>query len=104
MLSVRPAGPAARWAIATLAAIGSLAAAACTGRTYDLGDNPPRAYHFETPQIVPELAFPLARTDNPTLTADLLEIYFTSDRAGQGDVWFARRASTGQQFGAPEPI
>ena len=55
MLSVRPAGPAARWAIATLAAIGPLAAAACTGKTHDLGDNPPRAYHFETPQIVAEL-------------------------------------------------
>jgi hypothetical protein len=100
MLSVRPAGPAARWAIATLAA-----AAGCTGRTHDLGDNPPRAYHFETPRIVPELAFfPLSRTDNPTLTADLLEIYFTSDRAGQGDVWFARRAAVGQPFGAPEAI
>jgi len=101
MLSVRLAGPAARWAIATLA---TAAAAACTGRTHDLGDNPPRAYHFETPRIVSELAFPLARTDNPTLTADLLEIYFTSDRAGQGDVWFARRASADQAFGAPEPI
>jgi WD40-like Beta Propeller Repeat len=105
MLSPRPAGPTARWAIATLAAIGSLAAAACTGKTHDLGDNPPRAYHFETPEIVAELAFfPFARTDNPTLTADRLEIYFTSDRAGQGDLWFARRASAGQPFGAPEPI
>ena len=105
MLSLRPAGPAARWVVATLAAIGSLVAAACTGKTHDLGDNPPRAYHFETPEIVPELAFfPLARTDNPTLTADLLEIYFTSDRAGQGDLWFARRSAVGQAFGAPESI
>jgi len=101
MLSVRPAGPAARWAIATLA---SVATAACTGPTLVLGDSTPRPYHFETPQIVAELAFPFARTDNPTLTADLLEIYFTSDRGGQGDVWFARRAAVGQPFGAPEPI
>ena len=105
MLSIRPAGPAARWAIATLAAIGSLAAAACTGKTHDLGDNPPRAYHFETPRIVARAGvLSLARTDNPTLTADLLEIYFTSDRAGQGDVWFARRAAVGLPFGAPEAI
>jgi hypothetical protein len=98
MGSVRPAG----WA---LAAVVVAAATACNGgRLNSLGDKQPRPYHFETPQIVPELAA-LGRTDNPTLTADLLEIYFTTDRqSGNGDVWFARRSDRGQSFESPAPI
>ena len=61
-----------RWAIGARA----LGLAACMGRTIHLGDKAPRPYHFDTPQLVAELASN-ARTDNPTLTADLLEIYFT---------------------------
>jgi WD40 repeat protein len=99
MLSVRSAGRSALWAVAALA----VAPAACTGQTLALGAGAPRPYHFEAPQLVPELATDV-RSDNPTLTADLLEIYFTSERAGNGDVWFARRADTRQPFGAPVPI
>ena len=46
-----------------------------------------------------------ARTDNPTLTADLLEIYFTSDRSRPGRrlVRPPRRAPS-QPFGRAEPI
>jgi hypothetical protein len=45
------------------------------------------------------------KTDNPTLTGDLLEIYFTSDRSGGlGDVWMARRDSRDQSFGAPVAV
>jgi hypothetical protein len=44
-----------------------------------------------------------ALTDQtPTLTADLLEIYFTSYRSpgpGQGDIWHARRSSREEAFG-----
>jgi hypothetical protein len=100
MRSVTPAGPLLR----ASAALACAAAGACTGQTIALGDRMPRPYHFETPQIVAELRSPLARTDNPTLTADLLEIFFTSERAGNGDVWFARRADSRQAFGAPAPI
>ena len=83
MGSVRPAG---------LAAL-VVAIASCGGRTLSLGDKNPRRYHFDPPQIVAELASN-ARTDNPTLTADLLEIYFTTDRvSGNGDVWVARRSN-----------
>jgi hypothetical protein len=76
----------------------------CAGRTNSLGDRNPRPYHFEPPQIVSELAS-TARTDNPTLTADLLEIYFTSDRvSGNGDVWVARRKSPALPFDPPTAV
>ncbi|HXU04711.1 MAG TPA: hypothetical protein VN903_27300, partial [Polyangia bacterium] len=89
------------WAIVPFAAA---VLAACTGKTVSLGDKQPRPYHFETPRIVAELASN-ARTDNPTLTADLLEIYFTSDRAsGNGDVWFARRFDARMPFDTPLPV
>ncbi len=42
--------------------------------------------------------------ENPSLTADLLEIYFTSDRdggAGDYDLYVARRASVEEPFGEP---
>jgi hypothetical protein len=42
--------------------------------------------------------------DNPTLTADGLEIYFTSDRGGDTDVWVARRTRVTDLFGEPEPV
>lgn len=43
--------------------------------------------------------------DDPTLTGDLLEIYFDSDRPGPGtglgDIWMATRASVADPFGTP---
>ena len=93
---------------ATLGAFAALVpvvlAAACTGKTIALGAKAPSPYHFGTPQLVAELASN-ARTDNPTLTGDLLEIYFTSDRtSGNGDVWVAKRSDPGQPFDTPTPI
>jgi hypothetical protein len=99
MGSVRPAGRAT-----LLVAAFAVTAVACSGQVVSLGDREPRRYHFETPQIVAELAT-VGRTDNPTLTADLLEIYFTSDRAGaNGDIWFAKRSDPHAAFGAPSPV
>ena len=52
-----------------------------------------------------EVNDPMASEDDPSLTADLLEIYFDSDRtatgAAMGDIWVAKRASTADPFGAP---
>lgn len=78
---------------------------ACTGgKTVTLGHDMPVPYHFDTPVLVPELASP-SRTDNPTLTGDLLEIYFTTDRvSGNGDVWFATRPTATAPFGTPAPV
>ena len=88
------------WAIASLA---PAVVGACTGQTLTLGNSVPSRYHFEAPQLVAELRSD-ARTDNPTLTADLLEIFFTSDRNGTGDVWTARRSTRSQPFAPPTPV
>lgn len=43
--------------------------------------------------------------DNPTLTADLLDIYFTTNRDGEStDVWQAHRSAPTAPFGAPIPV
>lgn len=42
--------------------------------------------------------------DNPTLTADGLQLYFTSDRGGDMDVYVATRARVGDLFGEPEIV
>jgi hypothetical protein len=82
-----------------------LACAGCSaGQTVTLGNLAPAPYHFGPAQLVQELASS-SRTDNPTLTGDLLEIYFTTDRdSGNGDVWFATRSSASQPFGTPAPV
>jgi len=103
MLSVRPALRAvpALWAIATCASLG---AGACSGQTLTLGNKDPRPYHFEVPQLVMELRSDF-RTDNPTLTADLLEIFFTSERdSGNGDLWYSRRSAPSSAFITPVPL
>jgi hypothetical protein len=101
---MRPSGSRPRslpWAIAALAAA---APVSCTGKTLALGSNVWRPYHFEVPQLVTELHSD-NRTDNPTLTADLLEIYFTTDRtSGNGDVWTARRTDVVHPFSPPEAV
>jgi hypothetical protein len=104
MASLAPSARPAPWAIVTVAAAGAMAAAACNGRTLALGSDTPRRYHFEVPQLVTELRTDF-KTDNPTLTGDLLEIYFTSDRgSGNGDVWYARRSDVRHPFSSPAPI
>ena len=63
----------------------------------NLGDQFPRPYHFGVPRALTELG--AAPSDNPTLTADLLEIFFTSNRDGVStDVWTAHRASASDPF------
>jgi hypothetical protein len=82
-----------------------LAGQACSGgKIVRLGSSSPEPYHFAPAVMVTELASP-SRTDNPTLTGDLLEIYFTTDRvSGNGDVWFATRTSADAPFGTPAPV
>jgi hypothetical protein len=61
-------------------------------------------YHFSSPTLVTELVTTGARNDNPTLTGDLLEIVFTSDRGGNSDVWSAQRASRTDPFDPPTKL
>ena len=58
------------------------------------------------PAIIPNLADP-AGDDDPTLTADLLEIYFDSARAGGpggGDIWSSTRVSAVAPWSVPVPL
>lgn len=91
----------AAWCWLTLATLP--APAGCAGQTVTLGDSSPRPYHFDAPVPIAELASP-SRTDNPTLTADLREIFFTTDRSGTGDVWVATRATPSAPFDPPQPV
>ncbi len=84
----------------------------CGGEVVTLGSAPAdegalaQGPRFGEATLVLELSSDEA-SDNPTLTADLLEIYFASGReggAGDQDVWTARRGSPGDAFGAPEPV
>ena len=61
---------------------------------------------FSTPTMIAELADP-AEDDDPTLTADLLELYFASARTGGlggSDIWRATRASVGDSWTMPRPV
>ncbi|WP_434046176.1 MULTISPECIES: hypothetical protein [Sorangium] len=58
---------------------------------------------FEPPAAVTELNSD-AREEDPTLTGDLLEIYFMSDRGGDRDIWRSRRASPGSPWDAPQAV
>lgn len=78
-----------------------LMAAGCSGATVVLGDRDPPRYRFSTPAVVAELADP-AKTDNPSLTEDMLEIFFTSERnRGPSEIWTAERDRPSSMFEAP---
>lgn len=69
-----------------------------------LGERDPPRYRFGEPQLIEELAAP-SKTDNPSLTADLLELYFTSERAlGPAEIFVAKRAQRDAPFDPPELV
>jgi len=71
------------------------------GTNVDLGDPRPPPYLFGMPHLLAELDTAYGNS-NPTLTADLLDIYFSSNRGdGGGDVWTAHRAAPADPFDAP---
>ncbi|HEY5922090.1 MAG TPA: hypothetical protein VIV11_10490 [Kofleriaceae bacterium] len=62
---------------------------------------------FGMPTNITELSSPTALDDDPTLTADMLEIYFNSDRVGGtggADIWVSRRTSTTEAWSVPSPV
>lgn len=62
---------------------------------------------FGEPSLIGELAFLNAVNDDPTLTADLREIYFNSNRPGGiggDDIWRAERDDAESQWSAPEVV
>jgi len=59
---------------------------------------------FSAPVLVPELSDPAAYDEDPSFTGDLLELYFTSSRAGTFDIWRSRRATPDDRWGAPARV
>ena len=57
------------------------------------GTEPPVRPFFAEPQLIAELSDPDAKDQDPTLTGDLLEIFFFSDRTGEPEIWTAQRVS-----------
>lgn len=60
---------------------------------------------FGTPMLVP-ISMPGMRDDDVTLTGDMLEIFFESDRVtpGQGDIYTSRRASLADPWSLPARV
>lgn len=58
---------------------------------------------FGTARLIDELSDPAAADDDPSLTGDLRELYFKSDRGGMNDfdIWVARRDSPDEPWGEP---
>jgi WD40-like Beta Propeller Repeat len=76
----------------------------CGGTTVDLGVPRPPPYLFGSPRLLAELDIAYAN-QNPTLTADLLDLYFTSNRGADGaDVWAAHRAASSDPFDPPAVV
>ena len=94
----------ARLAGRQLALVVPLLAAGCgDGRVWVLGQSEPRGWQFGEARPLLALASP-AKTDNPTLSADLLELYFTSERAGTADIFVAERSDPDDAFGTPRRV
>src|SRR5215468_8003441 len=62
---------------------------------------PPR---FSPPMLVAALSDTASIDEDPTFTADLLELYFMSTRAGDRDVWTSRRATAADPWGPPTRV
>jgi hypothetical protein len=87
-----------------LLAICGAIGAGCGGTVVDLGDPRPPPYRFGAPRLLAELDATYAN-QNPTLTADLLDLFFTSNRGETGgDVWTAHRASPRGAFDPPAMV
>ncbi|WP_437759327.1 hypothetical protein [Sorangium sp. So ce1389] len=61
----------------------------------------PERPRFAAPEKVAALNDDVARDEDPTLTGDLLEIHFMSERGGSQDIWASRRADPGSPWETP---
>lgn len=73
-----------------------------SGSTGEPVDEPLGA--FDTPVAVDALNVAFAADDDPTLTGDMLEIYFASTRLGTEDVFVSTRASVEDSWDVPVPV
>ncbi len=73
---------------------------------FDAMANANETLGWTTPMKIAEIADPFG-ADDPSLTDDLLEIYFGSTRTGglgMEDIWAATRTSIDLPFGTPAPV
>ncbi len=95
------ARPSSRW-------LGGLLAAplGCSAEMVTLGRGLPDPAFGDTGQPVKALNLRSTDEDSPTLTEDLLDIYFTSRRSGLGkrDVWTAHRERREDAFAEPNLV
>jgi hypothetical protein len=63
--------------------------------------NPQQWGPFEDIAPIEEINDMFAADDDPTLTGDMLEIYFNTNRLGQEDIFVARRESVDDPFDTP---
>ena len=54
--------------------------------------------------LITEISDPAAGDDDPTLSADLLEIYFDSNRGGSGDIWTSTRPTVSDAWAPPTRV
>lgn len=64
---------------------------------------PPNAPLFDEPRLLANLSSP-ASEDDPSLTTDLLELYFSTNRAGEKDIWVSTRPTAQSPWGEPIPV
>lgn len=68
--------------------------------------SPPVIGPYHEPLVQWELSDPSFEDDDPTLTGDMLEIYFATLRPGgpgMDDIWFARRGDVNDAWDPPAP-
>lgn len=59
---------------------------------------------FGPPRLIEELSVADAKDQDPTLTADGLEIFFFSERTGEAELWTARRAHVDSSWEPPTQV
>lgn len=91
----------------TIAQAGATAGSGGTNQQGTAGQSAFTVPTFTNPVRVPSLASTYA-DDNPTLTSDMKELYFSSKNRPEGkgnvDVWVAKRDSADSDFGEPIPV
>lgn len=70
----------------------------------DTSGGRPEVPRFSPPTLVTAISDPTADDEDPSFTGDLRELYFSSDRAGDSDIWVSRRANPSDPWGMPSMV
>lgn len=84
-----------RWLRASWGLALAFGGVACEDQQVVIGVFAPERPRFAAPQKVASLNDDTARDEDPTLTGDLLEIHFMSERGASQHIWISRRADLG---------